>query len=142
MGLQRKVSSLKLYSKTSHRFRYKSRKSPNFAYRKGPSPARACHLTPSPEFSDELEAAKTGLFILPVSEVTAARGVYPPNNDGVSHVFPHAYENMHAYRSLFFPGRRLRLCFYGEDADTPANRRGVFGDGRPSIVLETPKPDF
>ena len=40
----------------------------------------------------------------------------------------------------FFPGRRLRLCFYRVDA--PANRRGVFGDGRPSIVLETPKPDF
>ena len=32
------------------------------------------------------------------------------------------------------------ICFYGVDA--PANTRGVFGDGRPSIVLETPKPDF
>ena len=31
-------------------------------------------------------------------------------------------------------------CFYG--VDVRANRRGVFGDGRPSIVLETPKPDF
>ena len=30
-----------------------------------------------------------------------------------------------------FPGRRVRLCFYGVGA--PANRRGVFGlgDGRP-----------
>ena len=41
---------------------------------------------------------------------------------------------------VFFPERRLSLCFYGVDA--PANRRGIFGDGRPCIVLETPNPDF
>ena len=40
----------------------------------------------------------------------------------------------------FFPESRLSLYFYVLDG--PANRRGVFGDGRPSIVLEITKLDF
>jgi len=36
-------------------------------------------------------------------------------------------------------------CVYASmewTVDTPANRKGVFRDGCPSIVLETPKPDL
>jgi len=53
---------------------------------------------------------------------------------------PTFYENVHVFRSPLFPERRLSLCFYAVDAR--ANRSEVFGDGCPSIVLETPRPDF
>jgi len=57
-------------------------------------------------------------------------------------IFPNFYENICFSFPVFFSRTQAESMLLWTGRPCKQDRRGVFGDGRPSIVLETPKPEF